>query len=454
MERMEYQITEEPVCIEELPLSFCEFTDLNEYCLLEILSYLNFTDLLALSEVNDKFRDLVKIQLPKITFDFVALTKGGRKLSFLLVEKIFCQFGHLITKLKINAEHIIIPSTFCIDVNQKLLKLIGKFCSNGRLRELTLIKFRVLDDKFVHKYRRIFHNLRQLSLKDCSAESGTCIRNMMDNCWQLKKLKFSNFRDINFVQAIPHCQLETLILKNCGRHCEMISYQMLKNQSQLKCFKQNKKLSDPMRIPYEMFIKFIPNIESLSVNWFNRHFIQILELPNLREFQITVEEQSIYAFNEFCFKLARTNQLEALHVKIQQFTHAGYMSSYKTLAKVMGKFSNLRYLHLDGMSKLNPFLNYVADELTTLKELHISFNESLETFNLVAFIEKVHSLEHIYLNSTPMIDLYELFNQMLIVCSRNKTRRITVFLADHDVNLSEFKEDFVRFVHFTGKISC
>lgn len=441
----------------QLPL---KLMDLNEYCLLEILKYLNFTDLLVLSDVNERFRGLVSRQLPLITFNFCELLKftpAPSILSIALLEKIFQQFGHLITKLKLNAEHFVTTSPFYIDVNRKLLRLIGKYCANGKLRELSLIKFHILHDELVHRQRSIFHNLNKLSLNDCTMENKECMKMIMNNCWKLKILKLSDFRSINDIQHIPFSNLDTLILKNCGRYFEMIPYEILRNQMQLKCFRHVKRLSDPMRIPYEFFIKFMPNVESLSLNWFNRRYTDLLNLPNLRHLQITVEEQSIYAFNEFCAELAVTNKLETLHVKILQFTFGCFIPGYRNLAKALCRFTNLRKLHLEGMSKVNPFLNYLADNLTNLQELHITWNESLETISLVAFVEKLPNLEGIYLLTTPMLNFHQLFNQLIIISHRRQRRRqqhkkrIIVYIADERVDLTQFKADLVCFVHFTGK---
>lgn len=426
---------------------------LNEYCISEIMEYLPTTDLLNLSVLDDSLLRIVKISLHRKTFNFtkIAAQKPNQKMSLSEVQIIFQTFGSFMTKIKINADDVV-QSYRDGGKDRHLLDLICQYCVTDRLQALTLRQFTISRD-FIRANCQLLRSIQYLTVDRCTI-ADECIAALFNNCWNLKKLKMCQLRNINNINMIPSQHLETVILKNCGNYAEEYLYRIIEHQPNLKRFKQTKPLSDVRRIPYENFTKFLPNVEILSINWFNRRYKNLLNLPHLKEIHIMVEERNMYPFIQFITELSAQSSIDTLYVKLLTFSFGSFNRSYKYLAIALARFKSLRKLRLDGIGKMNPYLSLLAENLTELEELQIILNESITTKDLISLISKMEKLKRLYLIFTPFIDLGFLFNHLMGVWKRCAIKqRFTIFVADKNINLDKFKDDYIKIVYFPGRIN-
>lgn len=143
-----------PISLEELLLN----SGLNEDCLVEILSYLNISDLLIVctfdSEGDKTFTELIREKVAsKILFDLDAISIQ-RTWS---ITKIFEIVGSKMTKIKVTVS----LATF----NYYMEKII-RFCDPNRLKELhikTQFGFQLnYDFPIMERMRPFFANLKKL----------------------------------------------------------------------------------------------------------------------------------------------------------------------------------------------------------------------------------------------------------------------------------------------------
>lgn len=109
------------------------FSDLNDHCILEVFERLSLADLCNVAEVTVRLRNLSQFlfKLKYRNIDTKLLSRNGEKIWMTQARGLFSNFGHLITTLRVSRKDFIfdLPSYDPFKGQQKLLDLIGKYCS-------------------------------------------------------------------------------------------------------------------------------------------------------------------------------------------------------------------------------------------------------------------------------------------------------------------------------------
>lgn len=185
--------------------------DLNDNCLLEILSYLNIVQLSKMVSLNRRFQSIVHAVADRKCKTTVSLHFQNTN----EIKSVLEAFGHLISELNIRSmlHNGVIPLT-----------LLRTYCS-GTLKSLNLRNFTIGKTFNAFHHRNLFKSLADLTFDDCTLHTDF-IQQLLNAAKALKTLKLrkihwstDNVRVFYGVQSI-----EKLVIENCDRLPGIIKY--------------------------------------------------------------------------------------------------------------------------------------------------------------------------------------------------------------------------------------
>lgn len=116
----------------KVPSPLLLLTDINDDCLLYIFECLDFTTLIKLCKLNQRFSDIIRQRIiPQRTIDFQTFSKVYS------VRKVFKWFGTSMTRIVIQNNDIQITKPFCTKFSE-FLNLILEYGEPGKLRQVQL----------------------------------------------------------------------------------------------------------------------------------------------------------------------------------------------------------------------------------------------------------------------------------------------------------------------------
>lgn len=184
--------------------------DINDDCLIHILSYVDISDLCSLTETCVRLRHLAN-------YIFSKRDKQSMRRAFIwdtLQEKrqVLVQFGHMITDLDICFTN---NHSMCLEID-----LVLQYSSNS-LERLGLFCLKI-SQTMALRLQKLFANLKKIDMEYCKFLSSAKSINLFAGCAQLQSLKIQTVSDICCeVFGMTYPELTTLKLRQSSFGKEM-----------------------------------------------------------------------------------------------------------------------------------------------------------------------------------------------------------------------------------------
>lgn len=330
-------------------------TTLNDDCLLHVMKFLDLLDVITLSEVCRKFRELFESHLKTIrTLNFSEIRK--KKLTVHETKLVTESFGRNLVNVTISSEKFF---------NQRVMNFIPRYLSN--LKQLHLTGFKLNSLSFWIRMSGMLSTLEILDLSDNSEVNESFLMSLKDRKSKLKVLSVANC-NVNgkFLKYVP--LIESLNISGC-RHIR--GALLLDFAEKNKTFKS----LDISRCPNldgndvnEIF-KRSPQLKTLSLNnyYIDDETSQVV-IPNINVL-INLKNLSIQNINyPPCDQLLRTifidNRIEALNISHGKLT--------LTSVYAISTMKHLRKLVMNFKSSIPEDLVDYLIKLKSLEEVHVS----------------------------------------------------------------------------------
>lgn len=158
------------------PTPYCVFMSLTDHCILEMFEFLPLADLCVMAEVSVRLKQLAEYFFRVKYGRFLSmkqLMQGTEKIKKENVRRLFQNFGHLITDLRISRKwfYFDLPKQNAFKGQRNLLMLINRYCPTN-LKVLTLSHFWI-NPKMIVELLPIFMRLKTLNYYRLSCYSKT-----------------------------------------------------------------------------------------------------------------------------------------------------------------------------------------------------------------------------------------------------------------------------------------
>lgn len=381
--------------------------NLNEYCLLTIVSFLDPFELVSLRNVCTRLAQVADTQLKSIRELNITSLKQQKKITLMEMRHLFYYAGKSARRLIISSEK------FDSANSTRILQLIPKYCKN--LQYLQLTGFRLNLDVW-RKFSHLLRNLKFLDLSD-SCE----LRDDAFNCYkkgthQLKELKLANN---NLVTGKFLGNLKGLVkldISNCqnidGKHLKTFSSNNpLKTLKCLNISHNNNLLEADVNL---ILKNLSPSLESLTLN--NYYFgqqdeirplclksLESLKFLNIVNIFFPTEDQPLDT-------LCSYSKIEELQLTSGKLTESSLcaVSNLKNLKKLILNSKTPAESHLETL-----MVDFLI-EIEGLQEVHLkdcSFVNLSEIFRLIEFSRSLKYLDltkYYGLNNENILEVFEI----------------------------------------------
>jgi F-box domain len=343
---------------------------LNDDCLLHVLSFLDFTDILSLKKVCVKFLELSEIHFKTVKSLAFSHIKSKKKMTLHEAKLVMKTIGHNVKKASINSEKF---------YNRRVLNFVPKYLIN--VKHLHLTGFKLESPAFWDQMSKILVNLETLDLSDNSDVNENFLKSFKKTSPKLKVLNVSNSNvNGNFLHLLP--MIESLNISGCrfvnGKQlCDFVDKNKnLKSLNVSKCPNlDGKDLNE--------ILKKIPKCEALFLNnYYIDDVTSRFVIPSINPL-VTLKELTICNINfPPCDQLLRTinleNSIEVLNVSYGNLTLTSVyaISTMAHLKKLIMNFKN---------AVPEDLVDYLM-ELEQLEEIHMSCCSYLSPANVLRLI--------------------------------------------------------------------
>lgn len=327
-----------------------KITDLNEYCLTEIVKLLNSDDLVHLCQVNTRFLPAIDKVVPKKEI-CCTINNGenGKPLGFFLK-----LFGHRIVNLKICGYGT---------TEKKIIEgFVKKYCANGNVKKCNFRQ--EISKEFIEGNTKFFESLESVDVS-CGG-----MFDILTKPIKLKEIKVMGYDDINPVLSgvltARAKEIETMkiSLGVLSQIHQLPKFHAVKFLSLFSLWEENN--------DYNVLASF-PNVQHFTA-YVGRRFKyldNILQLKHLKKLRLYFHDKPSERSTALFKHLKTQVTLESLRVSFQY----GPSSSRDLLNNICG-MTNLKELYLDlsGIrSKFRPLSNenIVLNIAVNLKQLRI-----------------------------------------------------------------------------------
>lgn len=376
--------------------------DLNDDCLIKIIEYLDFNDILNLSKINLRFNEAIGASLTKTAVN-ISNENLGEMEVFLKI------FGGQVKHMDILG---IEPS------NQAQVKeLIRKYCNIGKVEHCTLNGLNIKED-FLETNINFFKSLKTLIMPEQANIETPIFYRILDTMTNIKYL------DVNFSQCVRR-DVPTLLSKLVAHQLETLYLLNMSNVTE-NDINNSPKLNSLNELATDqvLFLMCFPNIKKLQFLFFERpssifSLSPILDLLHLKELSLFSlhEKPELYSLLS---QLADRNALESLTLCLlntdnDEFTYNAFIDFEANfdIIHVLSRFTKLKSLNLQANWQLYFRLFYLVEQLPELCHLNIgeherTFKDMLSINGLICGIIGVaKSLNSLYVR---MPDLCNEFN--------------------------------------------
>lgn len=391
------------------------FEQLNEYCVIHILSFLEYDTWLDLANVSYRLKNLVNnISYPKqeyLEFNFdrsdtfpLAPTTLARMRQTLL------HLGQHLKSVKINFNSEIKPPN-CDRIVETFVKYLGP-----NLKTLCISGL-ILTNENISKFVPILQQIETLKLSALNEDYGPDLTQI---CVNLKKLRISH--DTSFWSiSQPWQKLENLSLASCEFDTERMLDELFLNNPQLK--RLNIPVYDQSRV-FSVIASFLEDLEKLTVyndgglGVSSSHISKLLDLRMLRILKLKYIGGP--CVDEILHTLTQLRELTHLEISVYISTQ-NFKPDPSVILNIARNLTNLNYFHLENCD---------------IKETII-----LDFIKIATHLKK---FAYINFEFQPNIDF---FSKILEICQNDKRDLELVFslFSNEAVNLVSLIEIIIRF---------
>lgn len=420
-----------------------QMLDLNDDCLIDVFSYLNFNDLVSVNQTCIRFQPLSEhvfrkkhtaINLTDTPIDDYSNVDES-SFTLLQIRNLFVSFGPQIQKLKVAS------NSFKQENRYRVLDLLIRSCTS--LRVLCLTGFYIKESLYKIN-TTFFSHLEDLSLTLC--EVCDSIKRVFSQCHELRKLTIqsdSNLTGSCIAISFPRLESMKLVMNSDIETRHLNTFIKLNLQlTSLKIIHCRNCIFDDI---FPKIATFLPNLEVLNIEIeffhdFNHNIMHLLQLNHLRELQLNCSRYSVSAFVE---ALAAKQQIEVLHLS------DGLLND--NLIDAITKCKKLTSLKLCSMPNVhNRFLSELARNLPLLNDFHVSKCQLLTSSGVIQFVGFAERLQTLNIaNSSVEID--DKFFLSLEQIYKTRGRRLTLNLNKVHNKISSHLQmgEHKRFIQIT-----
>lgn len=350
--------------------------DLNEDCLRHVFQYIDLDDFCAINNVCYWFRNVAQVHFStKIgkTLDFAKILQNQRDFEsverlFVLASKVFYNFGDIIESIRISeisSPRGVWLSNAWSQLVVHVTALIGRYCSGGNLKELTLYLVYVTDD-VAGKLQPVFRHLRRLTLKGNPSEGF--LKLLFHQPWHLDTVSFQDMGIVNMaikriLRNNSQSQMKTLVLKDCVLSDDTIS-----------------SIAD-----YAPYIEYF-HIEGCRFSARNGNYEHLCKLSNLKGLETDINGA------ELC---AAINAMAAVNVPLEHLK-VRFNTTHVPLRVVeeMSKLKSLKSLSLVGKSQMSASnVIDMIENLSNLTKLQLADVCDLNPKDVLNLVRKMGKLQ-------------------------------------------------------------
>lgn len=398
--------------------------DLNDDCLIEVLSYLDVRDWISIASVCKRLKQIASILFAKnfkqmrICKDTIFSITGPfykQKIALKDIDKILCEFGSLIVLLKTT------PSVFGQAISSRMaIESIGKHCTE-KLNSLQLAQFRI-NNKSLKHLQPVLNNLRELDLFECKLDSGT--KFLFDKNSQITHFRFAytNILNFDFLHQCTHIYSLSLVGIEMNGECLNRQFQNLKKidlhsvsiqHKHIKSFfAKNPQLefvsiAEDAGVVLVLIAKHLPNTKSLECNLerFDQtdDLGQVPKLNNVTCFKFYCERSTMSAPMSLLF--SQNNSLRSLFLGYCRFDDQFY-----ACAQILNHLKELTIFYCSGLNHTR--IENILRNLTNLKNFTL-FDHTLSIQDAYKFTREINRLDFLlvsgieYDESVTVYEYYE-----------------------------------------------
>lgn len=411
--------------------------NLNDDCILEILTWLPLLDLCIIRNICSRLRRLTDYHFSRmhksLNFNSSNIKDGPFKLITTdETVKILSAFGQQTDSMTMRADN------FSSETDQ-LLPILDAFCMHRRLKHLKLIKFTFVDD-FITNRTQPFANVEKITLDNCYAGGNVMLDELIKKFKSMSHLELIRRNDIDGVyltHAYP--SMQEFSVKTYGNLESQLMEVFLMKNKQLK----HLNITNCCGVSDEIYVSIaeLSELETLTVRMIqispncNANLMRLLKLDKLRELEIECFYQPVA---DFLNELAVKNQIESLGLASIDLTDA--------VSTAIGHLKSIQKLKLVSICATNTSIpiKQIAAQLPNIRVCYLVSSHTMKFDNVIEFIENAPKLEKLMISSCPNIAPFDdvQFHQLVEICGKRSDKlQLTVHIEYDDLNTIKHQID-------------
>lgn len=345
-----------------MPDSDLHIFDLNDDCLIKVVSFLDSNDILKLHKVHSRFNGIIVANLHdlevEITSKNVKQMKGFLRKFGGKVKKMTCWMGTC--------------------RQREIEELIETFCNGGNVEHCSLHNEFVMNSDFLMKKLSFFKSLKSLRMiKACV--NGDLLYQMLDTMDRIQHLEvdsITSLRTHSFPELMAKLQLLQLKSLRVNRS-DLVTYHDWEHSPKVESLKTLAVKLGIYQLPFAMCF---PNMDDLTLNALRGYSLNSLKsLTSLKRLRLkinTVQEKELYSLLQH---MANRNALQHLTLDLRRVykgavTEMDYENDLQVI-DILSRLTNLKSLILQTPWRLNSRLLDLVQSLTALRSLAINGDE-------------------------------------------------------------------------------
>lgn len=394
--------------------------DLNIDCLRHLCNFFSLTDLVAVADVCEKFRDVAQAHFKSSkhkNLDLMEIFECAEDVDsvqngLLFISKVLRNFGESV--VSIRAKGIFIRNLYRGKFSSQIIVLISRYCSNGNLKELSLENFNHASSSFTaQNLRTLLKHLQSLALRH-----GQCTKAFLKRlAHHWPKLEALAFYNVSFSSQIVNVEVEKVLAKNpqlkkieifyCRNVTDRILHSIATHAQQIESLK---------------FKSF-----ELRSSTFERNSKHLAKLSKLKSLEIDCYGKSICSAID---EMAAEN-VAIEHLKLRSFNLRDQADRFTDGISKLKTITSLDLSHSRGLNAAH--LMEIVKNLD-LNEIELTSMLDLTAENLLELIKIGRKVQKIKFGSFPKRKIYmegDLFLKIVrIVEKRPEKIHLTLFLLN------------------------